>query len=290
MANTKEKFTKDGKRYFKISVSRGYGKTPFTKSWYPLETWCEKTVQRELAKAAAQFEQDCKNGNVENRAMKKEKARQEELERAKLKTFKDYALSVFMPMKEQSITENTRSSYQSYLDLHINPFIGKYQLAEITPAMINKLLLDFQKTHSHASTVKLYNIINGVFDMAFMDYSIQMNPMQRVKRPKQSKDEQQTPECEKALTIEQLKTVLECVKKEPLQWQAYITLSADLGCRRGELCGLQWNDIDFINQKVTLNRTLNYTQNKGAYIGLPKNGKIRTIDIGFESLNLLNKL
>ena len=98
--------------------------------------------------------------------------------------------------------------------------------------------------------------------MAFMDYSIQINPMQRVQRPKQPKDEKQVAESEKALTIEQLRHCLDCVSKESLQWQTYIVLCADTGCRRGELCGLQWQDIDFE----------------------------KDIDIGSDTINLLRQL
>ena len=89
---------------------------------------------------------------------------------------------------------NFRASYQTYLDKHILPTLGDYLMTEITPAMLNKMLLDFQKQgYKHSTTIKLYNILNGIFDMAFMDYSIQINPMQRVQRPKQPKDEKQVP-------------------------------------------------------------------------------------------------
>ena len=37
----------------------------------------------------------------------------------------------------------------------------------------------------------------------------------------------------------------ECLEKEPLQYKALITLLVYSGMRRGEVCGLQWKDIDF---------------------------------------------
>lgn len=196
-----------------------------------------------------------------------------------------------MATKEQTLSENGRSSYQTYLDKHILPILGDYLITEITPAMLNKMLLDFQKKgYKHSSTIKLYNLLNGIFDMAFMDYSIQINPMQRVQRPKQPKDEKQVAESDKALTIEQLRYCLDCVSKESLQWQTYIVLCADTGCRRGELCGLQWQDIDFEEESITINRTLNYTVDAGVYTGLPKNGEIRSIDIGSDTIALLKRL
>ena len=270
MASTKLMHTKDGRPFYKIIVSPERGRQ-YTTRFYPEPQWSEKTTQRQLAKYAADFENRCKNGEVQTRAEKKEKARQE--------------------AKEQTLSENGRSSYQTYLDKHILPILGDYLITEITPAMLNKMLLDFQKKgYKHSTTIKLYNLLNGIFDMAFMDYSIQINPMQRVQRPKQPKDEKQVAESDKALTIEQLRYCLDCVSKESLQWQTYIVLCADTGCRRGELCGLQWQDIDFDKESVTINRTLNYTVDAGVYTGLPKNGEIRSIDIGSDTIALLRRL
>jgi len=290
MASTKEMRTKDGRRYFKISVSRGHGKSPFTKSWYPSESWAEKTVQRNLQKAMAEFEQACKNGEVQTRAEKKQKAAAEAAEKAKLRTVRQYSL-LFMETKERSFSEESRASYQMFLDRHILPKLGDYLLEDVTTAMINKLLLDFQKKgYAHSTCVKLYNILNGLFTMAFLDYSIKENPMLRVSRPKQPKDKVQAPECEKALTLEQLKYCLACLDNEPLQWKVYITLSADTGARRGEMCGLQWSDIDWNKKLITISRTRQYTAQKGVYENPPKNGKIRTVDVGDETLELLRQL
>ena len=89
-----------------------------------------------------------------------------------------------MPTKEATFSENARSSYRMFLDKHILPVLGDVLLVEVSPAMISKLLIDFQRAgYAHATTVKLYNILNGIFEMAFLDDSIPMNPMLKVKRP-----------------------------------------------------------------------------------------------------------
>ena len=194
-------------------------------------------------------------------------------------------------MKEATFSENARSSYRMFLDKHILPVIGDQMLADITPAMIQRLLLDFQKAgYSHATAVKLYNILNGIFDMAFMDGSIAISPMLKVKRPAPRKDEAQKAESDKALTAKELGAVLSCVAREPLKWQVYINLAADSGGRRGELCGLKWQDIDWKSGTVTIRRNLQYTAQKGVYVAAPKNGKTRTVDIGAETLELLHSL
>ena len=291
MASIKLSETKDGRRFFQICVSRGYGKSPYKTRWYWPDGWSKRTAEREAAKQAAAFELACKNGEVLNRAQEREKAAQEAAEAAKLKTVRRYADGVFMPTKEATFSENARSSYRMFLDKHILPVLGDVLLTEVTPAMISKLLVDFQRAgYAHATAVKLYNILNGVFEMAFLDDSIPMNPMLKVKRPAPRKGEQVQEEGEKALTAQELAHVLSCAAQEPLKWRAYINLAADTGARRGELCGLWWSDIDWSAGTVTIRRNLQYTAQAGVFETSPKNGKARTVDIGPETLSMLKQL
>ena len=291
MASTKLMQTKDGKRYFQICVSRGYGKSPYKKRWYWPDGWSKRTAERELAKVAAEFERACAAGEIKNRAEQKEIEAAAAAERAKLKTFRDYALNVYMGTKTQSFSENARSSYMMFLEKHIFPAFGDMLLVEISTAMINKYLLDFQKQgYKQATVTKLYNILNGVFTMAFMDDSIPVNPMLKASKPKASKDAQAKPESEKALTVEQLQYVLACVDQEDLKWRTFIHLLADTGIRRGEACGLQWQDVDFNSGLVQIRRNLQYTPAVGIYETTPKNGKTRSVDIGADVLALLRQL
>lgn len=291
MASIKQMETKDGRRFFQICVSRGYGKAPYKTRWYWPDGWSKRTAEREAAKQAAAFELACKNGEVLNRAQEREKAAREAAEAAKLKTVRQYADGVFMPTKEATFSENARSSYRTFLDRHILPVLGDVLLVEVSPAMIQKLLVDFQRAgYAHATTVKLYNILNGIFEMAFLDDSIPMNPMLKVKRPAPRKDEQPKEESEKAYTIQDLAYILSCAAQEPLQWQTYISLAADTGLRRGECCGLQWSDIDFKAGAVTVRRNLQYTAAAGVYATSPKNGKVRVVDAGPDTLALLKQL
>lgn len=215
MASTKLMETKDGRRFFKISVSRGYGKSPYTMRWYWPDGWSKRTAERELAKQAAAFELKCSQGEVLNREEERQKEAEEHAEAAKLKTLRQYADGVFMATKEATFSENARSSYRMFFDKHIYPVLGNMLLTEITPAIVSKMLVDFQKAgYAHATTVKLYNILNGVFEMAFLDDSIPMNPMLKVKRPAPRKDEAPKDESEKALTVKELSYVLACVEWE----------------------------------------------------------------------------
>lgn len=172
MASIKKEYDASGNEVYKVQASGGRGRR-VKRSWRPEPGWSAKTIERELNKFAAKLENELFNGTVNTKQEADEKARLAALEAAKLKTLRQYTTSVFMPTKAVSFSENSRSSYQRNLDLHILPILGDFLMEDITPAMISKLLLDFQKRgHAHASAVKLYNILNGIFQMAWMIQSL----------------------------------------------------------------------------------------------------------------------
>ena len=127
-----------------------------------------------------------------------------------------------------------------------------------------------------------------MFRSAFMDDVIPSNPMDRVERPKPRKDDA-APEVQ-ALDTAEARRLLQCLSQEPLQWQAIIRLMLDSGCRRGEICGLRWRSVDFINNTITIENNLQYTPEKGIFNTTPKGKKGRTIDIDPEIMSLLREL
>lgn len=290
MASYKITTDAQGNTVYKVQVSNGRGRK-VTRSWRPEPGWSTKTVKRELEKYAASLENDLVAGTLKTRQEDLEEKRLAALEAAKIKTLRQYADGVYMPAKEVTFSENSRSSYRQFLDRHILPVLGNLPLGDISPAMLTKLLLEFQKGgKAHSSAVKLYNILNGIFKMAFLDGSINENPMLRVSRPTPRKDERPQEECDKSYTVQQLRHILKSLENEPLKWQAYINLVADTGMRRGEACGLQWTDIDFKKCSVTIRRNLQYTPSAGIYVDSPKNRKSRSVDIGLEVIALLRRL
>ena len=51
------------------------------------------------------------------------------------------------------------------------------------------------------------------------------------------------------------KCVLSKMENEPLKYKAFFYLMAYSGLRRGEMLGLEWKDIDFINNIICVKRT-----------------------------------
>ena len=290
MPSTRKKTNKAGQVFYEIRVSRGRNKSYLTKRWYVPDGWSQKAIDRELATVAAEFERQCNAGEVLSRAERRELEALEAAETAKILTLKQYGERVFMPSKAVTISENGRYSYQGCLEREVYPILGDIKMPDITPAQIAALLLDIQsKGKAHATAVKVYAILHGLFKMAYLGDMIKQNPMDKVERPKPRKGEVKngTPA---AYTADEVSALLATLNNEPLKWQALVHILIDTGIRRGECCALKWEDVDFKTGEIAISKNLCYTPAKGVYLDTPKNGQNRTVYIGDETIRLLRKL
>jgi integrase len=288
MASIKQMETKDGKRFFQICVSRGYGKAPYKTRWYWPDGWSRRTAEREAAKQAAEFERACAAGEIMNRAQEKEKAAQEAAEEAKIRTFKQYGEQVFMPTKRINCAEKTRAYYQGALDNHLYPAFGSCRLPEITSAQISAFFLKLKESGlAHSTIIGIYVTCNQLFKQAYMDETISKNPMDRVQRPRQRKEEQK--KGVEAFTADELKSILSLLDNEPLKWRCFVRLLIDTGIRRGEACALKWESIDLKDNSALIKENLCYTPDKGVYIDVTKTGRERVVYFSQEVAALLKQ-
>lgn len=290
MASSRPRKTADGKRYYEITVSPGRSKQQYTRRWYVPEGWGQRAIKRQLEIEKVEFERQVKAGEHLTRKEKVALEAQRRAEEARILTVKQFGEQVFMAAKENELSENSRASYRSNLNNWVYPTLGDVKLIDVTPAMISSLLLSMQKQgKSQATRVKVYNILNGLFQMAFLQDSIPANPMLKVQRPKKGKSEENADGPE-MLTADELNTVFQALEGEPLLWQCYVHFLADSGCRRGEVRALCWSDIDWNTGAVNISKSLNYTKDKGVYVSTTKNGHSRTVFVGADTLHLLTKL
>lgn len=288
MASIKEKLDKNGNVVYQVQASNGRGRRVW-RTFRPEPTWSKRTVQRELQRFAADLESQLEDGEVLTREETVRRAAAEAVEAAKIKTLRQYAEAVYLPEKAGSVAEKTRTSYDQLLRQHVYPVLGDVPLPEITAAMLKALLAGLPEHFAFASRVKVYAVLHGLFKAAVMDDTLDVNPMDKVPRPRQSKDAA-LPTEHKAFTAEETRYILRCLEGEPLKWRAFILLLIDTGCRRGEACGLQWQAVDLDAGTITIERNLQYTTAKGVYETLPKNGRTRVVDISPDVANLLREL
>lgn len=290
MSSYRKMETKDGRIFYEISVSRGRGKSRLTRRWYPPDGWSRRSIERELAAVAAEFERQSDAGEIISRSEQRERDAQAAAETAKILTLRQYGERVFMPSKAVTMSENSRSNYQGYLDKKIYPALGDLKLPEITPAQITALLLDIQaEGKAHSTVIKVYTILHSFFKMAYLGDVIDRNPMDKVERPKPRKSEA-TAEEHQSYTPAEVQRLFQALEDEPLKWRALVHLLIDTGIRRGECCALRWQDVDFATGSITVSGNLCYTVAKGVYLDTPKNGRARTVYAGAATLALLRQL
>ena len=62
---------------------------------------------------------------------------------------------------------------------------------------------------------------------------------------------EETPEIE-VFSEDELNTIFEALESEPINIRVLIELALMTGCRRGEIVGLKWSDIDLEKQTISI--------------------------------------
>lgn len=117
-------------------------------------------------------------------------------------------------------------------------------------------------------TIKEYlSFVSSVMDYAVRSGIIAQNPCKNVSTPPSQDNEKEI------YTEEEAAAFLASLEEAPSLYHAFFVLAIYSGLRRGELLGLQWNDIDFDHCTLAVRRTLHYTKGKGFYFTPPKTKK-----------------
>lgn len=250
---------KRGKSY-RITASCGYtvkGEQERQRmTWTPEPGMTERQIEKELNRQAVLFEEECKRGLVLQHGVKFE---------AFLKQyFDDYAAQ---NLRIRTITEYRRMS------LRANQQFGHLQMDKITPTQIQKFIRvllngDANNKAVTPKTAKNYlSFLSSVFSFAMQMRIIRDNPCRVIKIKLGEKPEA---DC---YSLEEAQHFLDLMLKEPLSFQAFFVLAIYGGFRRGELCGLEWKDIDFNTGVVSIRRTSQYTKEKGTFTDTTKTKK-----------------
>lgn len=153
----------------------------------------------------------------------------------------------------------------------------------ITIPYCQKVMNKWNKKYKDVKAIRIYASI--VLDYAINIKIITDNPFKHIKPPR--KNEIKKDSSYLYYSSEELKTFLNFVKYEPMYHAMFRTL-AFTGLRRGELMALTWNDVNFNNQTISVNKTCARGLGYKSIIQTPKtNSSNRIISIDNKTLDVL---
>jgi integrase len=147
---------------------------------------------------------------------------------------------------------STQSIYDGYFRKWIVPRWGTLRLSEVKAVHVEGWLkgLCFPETAvplARGTKAKIRNIMSALFSHAIRWEWTEKNPITSVR---QSATRQRVPDI---LAPEEITAILE---KLPDPLRTAVELDAFTGLRRGELIGLQWQDLDFANLVLHVRRSV----------------------------------
>lgn len=154
--------------------------------------------------------------------------------------------------QEDCKSYSTQSIYESYLTKWILPRWGSCRLSEVKAVQVEGWLrgLCFAGTSvplARGTKAKIRNIMSALYSHAIRWEWADKNPITSVR---QSAKRQRVPDI---LLPEEIVAILD---KLPEPLRTAVELDAFTGLRRGELIGLQWQDIDFQDLVIHVRRSV----------------------------------
>ena len=236
----------------------------------------EKQIQKELNRQVVMFEEKVRCG-FKTAAVKFEELAEE--------WFEEYA---------KLNLKSTTYARMKQLKHRIYPAVGHMRIDKITPRQLQAFVNSLAKEGANEKTGKplatktiRHNLclISDVFSYAVKMGLVSENPCSKITIPKGEAKEKQI------YSQEEMETLLTKLVGEPLKYQAFFCLLAYSGFRRSEMLGLEWKDIDFENNIISVCRTSNYTAERGTYTDTTKTKRSkRTLKISSYIMELLKQL
>ena len=266
---------------YQIRVSAGYDseyrQVIHTKTWKPTPGMTERQIEKEVARQAIMFEEYCKKGIVTVNVKFKEFAE---------KWLNDFARVNLKKTTFQRMKNTTIRVYAAFGHLRVDSITRGQIQAFVDDMAKNGKNMKTGKPLSRKSIVHHLNFLSDVFNYALRFDMIDSNPCNHIFVPKGEKKEKEI------YTVEEMKQLFKLVNQyAPLKYKAFLTLAVYSGFRNGELMGLEWKDVDWENNVISVRRTSNYTVTDGNYTDTPKTkSSIRSLKLPQQVFDVLSEL
>ena len=179
----------------------------------------------------------------------------------------------------------TYTIYSRIVALHVKPSLGGLRLQALGP-------LDIERYYAGLglapATAQLHHaVIHNALAAALRANLVSRNVANLVSGKPRARESHQDvlDHCWRA---EEARRFLQAASEAGPQWAAFFALALDSGMRKGELCGLQWGDVDIERRQITIQRQLLKPGNPPTF-GPMKNKAPRVIEVSGETADLLRR-
>ncbi|SFX42547.1 site-specific integrase [Ruminococcus sp. XPD3002] len=165
-------------------------------------------------------------------------------------TLNEWLMKWFSLYSKPNIKHSTAVSYECYIRKHIVPVIGDVYMENINLDVLQEFFNFISTELSPKSVSNIRMMLHSAFKIANLNDIINKNYIEYVTIPKVIRKEMRV-----FTRAEQAKLLITLTNTdEPYAFGIFLCLTT--GIRVGELCALTWSDIDFINRRLMIRKTL----------------------------------
>lgn len=139
-----------------------------------------------------------------------------------------------------------------------------------------------EKPLAQKTILHYHRLISSIMSTAVKWQVILSNPCDRVAAPKVRQQEAACLDADQAIEL------LELLDGQPIQYRTAVSVLLFTGMRRGELLGLEWKDVDFTRNIISIRRSSLYLPDRGTFEDETKNASSnRVIRVPATAMELL---
>ncbi len=177
----------------------------------------------------------------------------------------------------------TKSTYVTVIKVLKESELAKKLIKKITTEDLQELFDELSSKYSKSRLLAYSAVLKHVFRYACFPLKlIDSNPMEFVDIYSKVNERDLFGNQNKVniISYTEYKQIIEYLSAKDSSFVLPIQISYYTGLRLGEVCALTWEDIDFVNQCLLVQRSLAFNKLKRRYeFTLPKRNKIRYVEI-----------
>jgi integrase len=262
-----------GNGHYIITVSNGSDnngkRIRHYKTVYVNPKWTEKSQKKELNNLATLFEAEVKGESYIEPCNEKLNSVTEK----------------WLEFKKIGTEVSTYVFYRDMIQGRIKTELGYLKLKQINTDTIENFYMKLSREGLSNKYIKHYHVaLSQIFDDCCRKGKMTQNPCKLVTPPKVVKRDMTV------LSEDDIKRFVKELNKEKIKYRLAFTLFLLTGCRRGEIAGLMWENVDLDNMELNIMKASVYCSGYGLVSKPPKTkSSNRKIAINQQVVKLFNE-